>query len=106
MTLRLVYQQAARTDLLEIYDWIADRAGAATALAYASRIVAACERLTSFPRRGTPRDDLLPGLRTVIFERRATIAYQTDAKCVRIIGIFQHGRDPARALADKDEALE
>jgi toxin ParE1/3/4 len=39
------------------------------------RIETYCFGLTDFPERGTMRDDLWPGLRTVGFERRATIAF-------------------------------
>jgi toxin ParE1/3/4 len=41
---------------------------------YVGRIVSFFQALATFPRRGTRRDDLLGGLRTVGLERRVTIA--------------------------------
>jgi toxin ParE1/3/4 len=43
--------------------------------------------------RGQARDDLLPGLRTVGFERRATIAFMVTSEAVLIEGVFYGGRD-------------
>jgi toxin ParE1/3/4 len=39
------------------------------------------------------RDDLLPGLRTIGFERRITIAFVVTADTVLIEGIFYGGQD-------------
>lgn len=85
-------------DLAAIYDWIADRADDDTATSYRDRILAACARLAEFPNRGSKRDDLLPGARTIAFERRAIIVYQVAGVEVRIIRVLHHGRDLGRAL--------
>ena len=98
MTHKLVYLAEAKADLESIYDWIADQADPHSAFAYVSRIEAACEKLTSFPNRGTPRDEIVPGLRTMTFERRAVIAYRCDAGTVLVVAILHHGRDPGSAL--------
>jgi hypothetical protein len=39
------------------------------------------------------RDDILPGLRVVGFERRVTIAFLITADAVLIEGVFYGGRD-------------
>jgi toxin ParE1/3/4 len=57
------------------------------------RIETACMALATFPRRGTRRDDIRPGLRTVGFERRAIIAYQVKKSEVVIVRILYGGRD-------------
>ena len=101
MALRLVYDPRAHADLDSIYDWIADQSDPETAFAYTSRLQAACERLIEFPRRGTPRDDLAPGIRTISFERRDIIAYLVEPGHVLIVGIFHHGRDVRRAFVDE-----
>ena len=54
--------------------------------------------LETFPKRGTRRDDIRPGLRTMGFERRATIAFQVTSKEVVIVRIFYGGQDYERAL--------
>jgi toxin ParE1/3/4 len=65
------FRPGARTDLFDLYTYIAAQSGRERAGSYIERIEAACMRLTHFPARGTRRDDLGPGLRTVGFERRA-----------------------------------
>jgi len=52
-----------------------------------------CDALDRFPLRGAPRDDLRPGLRTLAFRRRATIAYSVKPKIVTIIALFYAGQD-------------
>ncbi len=43
------------------------------------RIVDFCNKLSTFPLKGTQRDDLLSGLRVTGFERRVTIAFIVTA---------------------------
>ncbi|MDA9498953.1 plasmid stabilization protein [Bradyrhizobium sp. CCBAU 11357] len=59
---------------------------------YIDRIEKACMALATFPKRGTGRDDLLPGLRTVGFERRVTIAFRVLKSEVEIVTIAYAGR--------------
>ncbi|OSZ71988.1 hypothetical protein CAP39_00970 [Sphingomonas sp. IBVSS1] len=90
--MRVELSRLALADLERIGDWIAAHAGAAVALAYLERMERACAALADFPRRGTPRDDLGPGVRTISFEGRATIAYRIEGACVLILGVFHAGR--------------
>jgi len=90
---RIVFSPEAQADLLALYDNIAGKAGAETAILYIGRIEAACHRLADFPERGTRRDDLRPGLRVIGFERRAVIALRVDATTVTILRILYGGRD-------------
>ena len=101
MTHKLVYLANAKADLDSIYDWIADHADPHTALAYTSRIEAACARLTTFPNQGTPRDDILPGLRTIAVQRRDVIFYRVDGDTVSIVGVIHRGRDLGLAFEDE-----
>ena len=55
---------------------------------------------THFPERGTRRDDLGSGLRTVGFERRATIVFRVEKDAVDIVRILYGGRDLEMALRD------
>jgi plasmid stabilization system protein ParE len=66
--------------------------------------VEACSALRSLPERGTRRDDIRPGLRTVGFRRRVTIVFQLDEMrpAVIIHGIFYGGQDFEAALRDED----
>jgi toxin ParE1/3/4 len=101
VTHRLVFLAAAKEDLDQIYDWIADRADPQTAIDYVGRIEEACGTLLSFPRRGSPRDDLGPGVRTISFERQAMIAYIIENRVVRIVRSLRKGQDPNRAFFEQ-----
>jgi toxin ParE1/3/4 len=90
--MRVELSRLALADLERIGDWVAANAGAEVALAYLVRIETACAGLADVPQRGTPRDDLGQGVRTISFEGRATIAYRIEAQAVLILGIFHAGR--------------
>ena len=51
------------------------------------------ERLAEFPHRGTPREDLVPGMRTVPYRRRVMVAYQVLENCVEVLRLVQSGQD-------------
>lgn len=55
-------------------------------------------RWPHFPERGTKRDDIAKGLRTIGFERRATIVFRVLKTRVEIITIAYGGRDFDREL--------
>jgi len=63
-----------------------------TARRFVQRIVARAHRIGDAPHGGRPRDDLLPGLRTVPFERSAVIAYRV-LDTVDVANVFYGGRD-------------
>jgi toxin ParE1/3/4 len=91
--LNVTFTPLAERQLHDLYEYIATHADEARADSYVGRIVAHCETLKTFPRRGNKRDDLLPGLRIVGFERRITIAFVVTTDAVLIEGIFYGGRD-------------
>ncbi len=85
-----------------LHDFIAGRMSEGLADAYVARIVAFCMGFATFPLRGQARDDLLPGLRTTGFERRATIAFVVTKEVVLVEGVFYGGQDfEARFQDDK-----
>jgi toxin ParE1/3/4 len=88
----MIFAEAAKADLDDIFAWIADRAGLEVALAYTSRIEHFCREMMPFPQRGTSRDDIRPGLRTLGFERRATIAFTVKGDELIILRILYAGR--------------
>jgi toxin ParE1/3/4 len=93
VALKVFFRSQAEADLLALYRYIAEASGLAIAGNYIDRIEVACMSLATFPNRGTKRDDLAPGLRTVAFERRVTIAYQVLKTRVEIVTIAYAGRD-------------
>ena len=97
-SLEVRFRPQARADLFALYDYTAAEAGETVASGYIDRIEAACLSLATFPQRGTRRDDLAPGLRTIGFERRVLIAFRVGRSGVTIINVLYGGRDFERVL--------
>ncbi|MEO8927477.1 MAG: type II toxin-antitoxin system RelE/ParE family toxin [Caulobacteraceae bacterium] len=100
MRYRIVISPNARDQLEALYDYIAEAASAQVALGYTDAIVDHIDKLADFPHRGSRRDDILPGLRTVGFRRRATIAFKVDNGTVMVVGVFYGGRDVEALLRE------
>jgi len=103
VTYSVSFRPRAETDLLNLYRHIAAEAGRDAAEGYIGRIEAACFALEHFPNRGTRRDGIRPGLRTMGFERRATIVFRVLGREVVIVRIFYGGQDYERALRSTTE---
>ena len=99
--MRVVFTPRAERQIDRLHAYITNHASESRADAYIARIAAFCEGLTTFPLRGQRRDDLLSGLRTIGFERRATIAFVVTAETILIEGIFYGGQDFEAALEGK-----
>ena len=65
-------------------------------------IVTFCEDLAPFPLRGSARDDIRPGLRTIGFRRRAVVAFVVRDDAVVVLGVFYGGRDYEPILRGED----
>ena len=101
------WSSAARADVNALVDYIAVSSGSAlVALRYINRIQARCQKIGDAPRGGRQRDDLMPGLRTVTFERSAIIGYVIEENKVRITNVFHGGRDFEALLRDAGKAEE
>jgi plasmid stabilization system protein ParE len=71
--------------------------------AFIDRIIGYCESFAALPHRGTKREEIRPGLRTVGWRRTVTVAFQvfdTD-RTVVILGVFYRGRDVEGALRSR-----
>jgi toxin ParE1/3/4 len=99
---RVSFAPEAEAQLLSIYHYIARKASPQIAHRFTHAIVEKCEGLDEFPNRGTPRDDLRPGLRTLAFRRRVVIAYAIFADEVSILGVFYGGQDFESVLAEDE----
>lgn len=103
---RVVFAPEASDQLEALFLYIAEHSSLAIAKGYTDAIVATCEGLALFPRRGVAREDIRPGLRLTHHKGRTVIAYAVDegAHTVAIIGVFYGGQDHERALsADQDD---
>ncbi len=90
---RILFRPRAKDDLFSLYRYIAEQSGIDRAGGFVDRIEAACSALRHFPERGTRRDDLGDGIRTIGFERRATIIFRVRADVVEILMIAYAGRE-------------
>jgi toxin ParE1/3/4 len=84
----------AIADLDSLFCYIADESSYDIADGYLARIERLCASLTSLPMRGTAVAGDVPGLRTMGFERRATILFKVGADRVEIQRILYGGRGP------------
>ena len=92
MAFEVVFSAEAQQDIILMYAYVAERAGAVRALNFADRVISYCEGLTAFPERGTRRDDLGPGLRIIGYRRRVTIAFHVEPGRVTIDRVLYGGR--------------
>ncbi|CAG4898443.1 hypothetical protein R69919_02467 [Paraburkholderia gardini] len=83
----------ALSQLEDIERYIAEAASPALAARYVDGILAYCESLRIFPRRGTRRDDIRPGLRITSYRRRTVIAFAVREGQAFIEGVFYGGQD-------------
>ena len=100
MNHRVIFSPEAQEQLAELFHYIAEAASPHIAVRYTEAIVSFCERLCTFPLRGTRRDDVRPGLRITNYKKRAVIAFDVDGEVVSIIGVFYGGQDYETILQD------
>jgi len=98
MAYAVVFTPEARRQLQSIHDWILAAASPGRALAFTDAIIGYCESFKTFPHRGTRRDDLRPGLRTIGFRKRVTIAFDVEGELITIISILYGGRSLENVL--------
>jgi plasmid stabilization system protein ParE len=98
-----VFDPAARRDLSNVFDYVSARASAAIAERFTTQLYQHCLGLGRTPERGTRRDELRPGLRTVGYRRRATIVFQVirPKRTVVVLGVYYGGRNYADDFASE-----
>lgn len=99
-THRVVFERRARDQLAAIEDWIAARTDRETATRIGDALIARCLALGTFPERGSPRDDVRPGLRTLAHDARYTIGYRVIGDRVVVLGVIGRGQ-PLDALVGR-----
>lgn len=100
MSYQVVVTPEARIQLYAIFDYIATAASPDIARRFTTAILDHIASFADFPLRGTPRDDIRPGLRTTAWRRRVTMAYAVEGETVVFVGIFYSGQDFEALLAD------
>jgi toxin ParE1/3/4 len=92
-TFEVRFLAEAIDDLDALYSYIAKQSSFEIADGYLARIERLCFSLQSFPQRGTAVAGDVAGLRTMGFERRATILFRVGEERVEILRILYGGRD-------------
>lgn len=101
MSYQVIFSPEAMEQLAALYRYIAEEASPNIAARYTESIVSYCENLSTFPHRGTMRDDVRPGLRITHYKKRAVIAFDVEAGQVSIIGVFYGGQNYEATLQDE-----
>ncbi len=96
------YAPEAQAQLDALEDYISQSGSPDVAARYVDAIVAYCDRLATFPKRGIQRDDLIPGLHITNYRGNTAIAFvvNTESGMVSILGVFYGGQDYETALQE------
>ncbi len=92
MIYRVRLTDNAEADLRNIYDWIREHASRSIARGYVHRVLGYLQSFEQFPERGTLRNEILPGLRIVGFERRVSVAFVVEEREVVILRLLYGGQ--------------
>jgi plasmid stabilization system protein ParE len=103
MSIRVVFSPEALADLVALHDCILPCAGEAVASAHVRPLLAHCEAFSTFPERGTRRDDIRAGLRLVGYRRQVTVALEVTNAEVRIVLVPGRGLDVEVVLRGEDD---
>ncbi len=93
MKYRVLFHPHAEQELIEVHDYINEVASSERALAFLSGIRDFCLGFSTFPKRGTVRDDIMKGVRIVGYRRSVSIVFSVTSDAVLILGIFYGGRN-------------
>lgn len=98
MKRKLVFTPAARSDLEEIF-WFIAADNPRRARSYVAEIEQACRNLRDMPNMGTRRHDLRPGLYVFPLWRRIIIAYELPDNRLDVLRVFSAGQDYEAIMA-------
>ncbi len=98
MDYRVAFAPEAQDQLAELYQFIAHVNAPVVAQRYVDAIITYCESLAISPHRGTPRDDIRPGLRITHYKKSAIVAFTVIGLQVTVLGVYYGGQDYETAL--------
>jgi len=93
----VIFRDEAENDLTELALYIAGHSGRLSLTATSTASMRRVPGWRTFP--SAARDDILPGLRTIGFERRATIVFRVLKTRVEIVSIAYGGRISSASCA-------
>lgn len=94
---RVAFRPEAEADLASIAMFLAERS-VSRAKALVARLRSRCDVLRTSPMAGRPRDEIAPGLRSLV-ERPYIIFYRLDGDRPEIVAIVHGARDLPAALS-------
>jgi len=100
MRLRLHYSPEALSQLDDLDDYITELAGASVAASYLDRLLDFCDGIANEPISGHRRDDLIPGLLTLTFEKKRVVCFVAIERDIHIVAIYGTGQNWERDLLD------
>ncbi len=102
MPYTVVFTPEAEAQLVELYVYIAAEASPEIGARFTDGILTFCESLSTFPARGTRRDDIRPGLRITSYRKHVAIVFHVSEDRVDIVGIFYGGQDYDAVLTEEE----
>jgi len=96
-TREVIVDPDAKEDLRDLYHWIALGGSPKSAENYLLRIQDFINGLDIAAERGTPLDDIDPGLRSIPFESVVLAVRVTETSAI-VARVFHHSRDWMKAL--------
>ena len=102
MSYRVIFSPRAEAQLVKLHRDIGDRSAPKIGERYTTAIFQYCPAFSTFPHRGTQRNDIRPGLRMVGYRRRVTITFEVTGDAVIILGVYYGGQDYEADLRDED----
>ena len=93
----IVWSPEAESDILEIWQYLANEVSTEFADHRVRQIPHACDPLLRFPLRGRPRDELLPGLRSILSHTHV-VFYRAARDHIEIVRVL-HGRRDIESIS-------
>jgi toxin ParE1/3/4 len=88
----IIWSADAERDIDDIWDYLASEASVRVADEVVRNIFRACEKLISYPSLGRPRDNLIPGVRSILAHPYA-VFYRTSGSNIEIARVLHQRRD-------------
>ena len=97
--LPVIRAPSAEADLTEILDYLNERSPPA-ARRFATALTERCRLLGTSPKMGRARDEIAPGVRSVVVEKYIVL-YRPTPEAVLILRIMHGSRDLSNAIDDE-----
>ena len=98
--MRVVWSIDANNDIEQIWTYFAQNASVDRADSQIIKIVEACRLLSDWPRSGRPRDNIIPGMRSISAEPYV-IFYRVGSDVVQVVRVLDGRRDIEAVLNEK-----